>query len=66
MARFQYLRDEVDSLAEADQKMAHWDTLGWELVSVCHVNDSGNYAAGEEKQPSPSWVLFFKQPATLT
>jgi hypothetical protein len=65
MQKWQYLRDQVADLEELDAKAQHWGTLGWELVSVCYIYDAGNYAAGEEKQPLPSWILFLKRPAMM-
>ena len=63
MQTWEYLRDDVHSEDELDEKLQHWGLSGWELVSVCYVRDSGGLAASGEAQADPPWKLFFKRPA---
>ncbi len=62
--KWQYMRDEVDSDDEADEKLAHWGSLGWELVTAQRKTgfDIGNPIRGESGHHWVSWHLIFKMP----
>ena len=62
--KWQYLRDEVSGLDELDLKLAHWGSLGWELVSIVHTTETGK--PQDENILTPErWMLVLKQPTAL-
>lgn len=59
--KWQYLRDDVSSVNDLDEKLAHWGGQGWELVSAI---PSGSF---EWDGPAPNeagrLLLIFKMAA---
>ena len=60
MQRWQYLRDEVGTEAQLDEKLTQLGSEGWELVAVCYTEPKFS-VTGEAEAFSP-WKLFLKQP----
>jgi hypothetical protein len=60
--KWQYLRDEIASLDELDEKLTHQGGLGWELVSILHTTETTR-TADENILAPEGWILVFKQPA---
>jgi hypothetical protein len=61
MQKWQYMRDEVKSEAMLDERLAHWGSLGWELVTVIQDRGEGKTERGLDFHYR--WSLFFKQPS---
>jgi hypothetical protein len=60
--KWQYLRDDIASLDELDEKLKHRGGLGWELVSILHTMETKR-TADENILAPEGWILLFKQPA---
>jgi hypothetical protein len=60
--KWQYLRDEIASLNELDEKLERQGSLGWELVSILHTTETMK-TADENILAPEGWILVFKQPA---
>jgi hypothetical protein len=63
--KWQYLRDEVHSMRELDEKLGHWGNLGWELVEILHERHVEMVRKGGgpgEMSRTDTWNLILKQP----
>ena len=60
MQKWQYLRDEVETEAQLDEKLAQLGELGWELVAVCYTEPK--FSVTGEAEPFSPWKLFLKKP----
>ncbi len=59
MKQWEYLRDEVSTEGDLDEKLRQLGLLGWELVGVCHLDPS--FSLKGEEEPFHPWKLFFKR-----
>lgn len=64
--KWQYMRSEVPSLEEMDNKLEYYGNLGWELVSTLHststLRTTKSPTAPGEYEKTEGWILVFKQP----
>jgi hypothetical protein len=63
VTKWQYLRDEIGTLDELEERLSQRGRTGWELVSV--VATPGTKTTPDENILAPEiWMLIFKQPAS--
>ncbi len=63
MKKWQYLRDEVDTVDELDEKLKHWGSHGWELASLVHAKRETTTTEETNILAPEVWMLVLKQPS---
>ena len=55
--KWKYLRENMATLDDLDDKLKHWGGLGWELVTILHTNEMKR-AADENILAPEGWPLW--------
>jgi len=55
--KWKYLRENMATLDDLDDKLKHWGGLGWELVTILHTNEMKR-AADENILAPEGWILW--------